>query len=665
MKNLLYFFVFSFVFSAFAGNKDSVLFTYGNQYVTIDEFKMVYDKNNQGKDYSEASLKEYLDLYIKFKLKVQDAIDHGYDTVPRIKEEIEKYKGQLSKSYLNEKEITSNLMEQGYERLKWEVNASHILIKVPQDATPEDTLKAFEKINTLRKKAMKKSSDFGKLASMNSQDPSAAKNKGDLGYFTAFQMVYAFEEKAFNTPVGKVSKPFRTRFGYHIIKVHDKRQSRGKIHVAHLFLKTPKGATDKQKESIKERIDTLYAKISRGASFEKFVLEMSDDKTSAKKGGELRWFGSGEMVKAFEDAAFGLEKNGDISIPVQTSYGWHIIKRLGHQPLASYEELKDQIEKKVKKDSRSNKAEKALIASIKKEFKFKAYPKTLKAFIAKVDSSILTGKWNGKGMESVDGVLFKIKKKNFTEKDFVSFIRGSKKIKRGTDIDQVVTYYFQAFERAVCMNIAKGQLPKKYPEFKALMQEYNDGILLFEITENKVWKKAVEDTTGLEAFHAGLLKKFHPHAEDSNGMARFYKHYMWEPRMKASVYYCKTDSVAQVVTKALENPHDSINRELLVNINTKKPLLKIETDAFEADDNRHIDETKWKIGVSEPFSLPDGRFVVVWNKEVLTISPKLLKEVKGQAISDYQGVLEEAWIASLKEKYPIVIHEELLQNIVQ
>ena len=652
----------------FSGNKDSVLFTYGNEYVAVDEFKLVYEKNNLNKEnaYSQQSLEEYLDLYVKFKLKVADAIKNGYDTVPRIKEEINKYKGQLSKSYLNEKEITSNLLEEGYNRMLSEVHASHILVSLPKNATPEDTLAAYKKISNIRKVALKKDSDFGALAKQHSEDPSALKNRGDLGFFTAFQMVYAFENQAYNTVVGKISKPFRTRFGYHIMKVHSKRDNRGRIRVAHLFLKAPKTITETQANNVKERIDTLYAKIGKGAPFEKLVVQLSDDKASAKNNGELRWFGSGEMVKEFEDAAFELKVDGDISKPVRTDYGWHIIKRLEHKPLDTYENLEKSIKKKIAKDSRSNVAEEVLIKKIKKENKYKAYPSGLVSFKSKVDSGILVGRWNGKSLLVSDEKLFKMGKKTFTEKDLRSYIVKSRKIKKGKTIDDVVDYYYNAFERAICMNIAKAKLQYKYPEFKALMNEYNDGILLFEITDKKVWKKAVEDTSGLETYYTNKVAKYYPEAKDSSGMAKFYDVYMWKSRMNASIFYCKDDATSATVLAHLAAFTDSTEKVLLQSLNSvENNMLKVETGLFEQGDNRHVDESNWTIGSSKPFTLADGQVVIVYNKELNKAEPKALNEVKGQAISDYQLTLEKEWISSLKEQYPIVINKQLLNSLAQ
>ena len=668
MKNWLLLITLFLGLEGFCGKKDTVLFSYGKEHVTVEEFKLVYEKNNLNKEdaYSITSLKEYLELYIRFKLKVADAIASGYDTVPAIKQEIEKYKGQLSKSYLNEKEITSNLIEEAYQRMQKEIHASHILIALPKNPTPEDTMAAYKKIMAIRKTAMKKEMDFGAMAKQHSQDPSAQKNRGDLGFFTAFQMVYAFETHAFKTPVGKISKPFRTRFGYHIMKVHAQRPNRGKIKVAHLFLKTPKNLSPDQAENVRKRIEDLYLKIEKGASFEKVVMQLSDDKASAKKGGELRWFGSGEMVKSFEDAAFALSEDGAISKPVRTDYGWHIIKRLEHKPLESFAELEKGIKKKITKDSRSNVAEEILINKIKKEHKYKVYPSGLKAFKMDVDSTILIGKWDGRSLGANDQKLFKMGKKVFTQQDLKSYILSARKIKKGKSIAAVVDYYYAAFERAICLNLAKAQLPYKYPEFRALMNEYNDGILLFEITDDKVWKKAVEDTSGLVNFYDQMIQKYFPVVKDTNGLSMFNKTYMWKDRIESNVFYCKTKKIADEVATELESYHDSTNSQLLALFNNDSLInLRVESGLFEKGSNKHVDETNWQLGISRPKELLDGQFLVVFNNSKIPPSPKAIDEVKGQVISQYQNALELDWILDLKKVYPVSINADLLKNLAQ
>ena len=330
MKHLILLSIFSCLSLTAVAQKDPVVMSIDGKPVTQTEFLQIYTKNNPNPSFDKDSLDRYMELFQVFKLKVAEAEALGYDTLPRLKKELEGYKKQLALPYLIDSVQNQNMVTEAYNRTATEVRCSHILIKLDPNASPKDTLAAYNRLLGLKAR-IEKGEDFASVAKSKngSEDPSVVNNGGDLGYFTAFQMVYPFEEKAYNTPVGQVSDPFRTRFGYHILKVTDKRPARGTIRVAHIMIATGREATQETRMNAEKKINEIYDSLVAGAAWDKMVSAYSEDANSTKKAGELPAFGSGtsqRMVLEFEDAAFALKEVGQISKPVKTQYGYHIIK---------------------------------------------------------------------------------------------------------------------------------------------------------------------------------------------------------------------------------------------------------------------------------------------------------------------------------------------------
>ncbi|MCC6684447.1 MAG: peptidylprolyl isomerase, partial [Bacteroidia bacterium] len=358
--------------TAIAKPTDEVLFTFGTDTVYRSEFERIYSKNNTSKEKpDEKSIREYLDLYVNFKLKVKEAIRMGLDTLPSFKSELAGYRKQLAQPYLIDQKVSQQLVKEAYERMKYEINASHILIRLDENALPKDTIAAYKKIMDLRAKIMKGES-FDSVAAKFSEDPSAVSNYGNLGWFTAFQMIYQFETGAYTTEPGKISMPVRTRFGYHLIKVIDKRAATGEIKVAHIGIRVPSSATSEQQLEIKSRVDAIYTKLKQGEKFEDLVKQYSEDERTAQQKGELNWFSgtNNSFPQEFKDAAFALKENGTFSAPVRTSFGWHIIKRVDKRGLQPLAELEESIKSKVARDSRQDQNKRAVIDRIKRENSF-------------------------------------------------------------------------------------------------------------------------------------------------------------------------------------------------------------------------------------------------------------------------------------------------------
>ncbi|QKG57675.1 peptidylprolyl isomerase [Hymenobacter sp. BRD128] len=493
--------------------------TLGTYPVSAREFAYVYKKNNStAPDYgTRASVTDYLTLYTNFRLKVLDAEKHGLDTTQAFRRELDGYKQQLALPYLTEKGVTDQLVREAYDRMGQEVNASHILVRVAPDAAPADTLAAYQKVVALRQRVTG-GEDFGTVARATSEDPSARENAGKLGYFTAMQMVYPFETAAYRTPVGQVSQPIRTRFGYHIIKVNDRRAAQGEIKVAHLMVRVTPQAPRADSVAAHKKIDELYARLRKGENWNKLVAQFSEDAGSAPNGGELPPFGTGRMIPSFEEVAFKLQKPGDISAPVQTPYGWHIIKLIEKQPLPPFATMEPTLKSKVGKDSRSELNRAAFLKRIRQEDQFVEIPAAKQLAFAQADSALVKGhyKFGGAATMRTTGTktggpktlkaggdklpLFTISGKPYSVADFLAFVQQNQRPRPTATPQFAMQQLYDQYVDQSLTDFEKASLPTKYEDYRMLVQEYRDGILLFQLMDEKVWSKAIEDTAGLRKF---------------------------------------------------------------------------------------------------------------------------------------------------------------------
>jgi peptidyl-prolyl cis-trans isomerase SurA len=654
-KHFVAFFSILFSVSAFAQVQDNrTLFTAGGDKVTVGEFQYVYNKNNVNNqaDYSEKSLRDYLNLYENFRLKVKEAEAMHLDTISSLKNELEGYRKQLAKSYLTDREISDKLITEAYERTKTEINASHILVKCDENANPADTLAAYKKIMALKKR-LDKGEAFEKVAKENSEDPSAKTNEGNIGWFTVFGTIYAFESVAYSLKPGETSQmPVRTEFGYHLVKLNATRPARGQIHVAHLLIRFPEKATQEQKDSVKKKIDEVYGYVSSGKMpFEDAVQKFSDDKATRVKGGELQWFGSGtsiRMVPEFEDAAFSIQKDGEMTKPIQTQFGWHIIKRIEKRDIPSFADSKADIKKKVERDSRSQVAKSVLIDRIKRENGFTQSPDVKAQFDAKVDSTILKGNWKADStLKAMNKTLFVLAGKNYTTADFAEYIEKSSKKRNDKGREALLNEYYDGFVNAKALEYEESTLESKKPEFKNLMKEYKDGILLFELMDRMVWTKAVKDTIGLESFRKNNEQK-----------------YMWGDRAEAIIYNCNDKKICDDAYKmAAKKPAEEIKAKL--NKDGVKAHVSAIEGKYEKGQYDVVDKTEWKLGLTPINKINDSSYQFILVKQVVKPEPKSLKEAKGYIVSDYQEYLEKTWLAELRNKYPISVDESVFKSLIK
>ena len=520
----------------------------GTYPVPANEFAYVYRKNNSAAaDYAtRQSVTDYLDLYTNFRLKVLEAEQRGLDTTQAFKRELDGYRQQLAQPYLTEKSVTDQLVREAYDRMGQEVSASHILIRVAPDAAPADTLAAYNKIAALRQQAVA-GTDFGQLARANSEDPSARENGGKLGYFTAMQMVYPFESAAYRTPVGQISAPIRTRFGYHVIKVNDKRTAQGEIKVAHLMIRMNPSAAKADSLTARKKIDELYSRLKKGESWDKLVAQFSEDAGSAANGGELPPFGTGRMIPSFEEAAFKLQRPGDLSPPVQTPYGWHVIKLIEKQPLAKFADLEAGLKSKVSKDSRSELNKAAFLKRVRREDQFMEIPAAKAYTFGKADTALVAGRFKyafspGEGMKPAQAKtsggkmpLFLIKSKPYYVSDFLTYVQQNQRARPGAQPGFAMQQLYDQYVEQSLTEFEKGSLDTKYEDYRMLVKEYRDGILLFQLMDEKVWSKAIEDTVGLKKFFADNQTK-----------------YQWDQRVQGRVISAATPALLARVQKDLK-----------------------------------------------------------------------------------------------------------------
>lgn len=626
------------------GQNDPVLMQINDKKITKSEFLQVYLKNNPNPQYDQKSLDDYMELYRKFQLKVAEAENKKYDTIPKLKRELEGYQRQLAQPYLTDRQMNEYLVKEAYDRMQKEVRASHILISIDPTA---DTLKSYQKAMDVRSRLLK-GEEFTKVAAI-SADPSAQVNGGDLGFFTVFQMVYQFEDAVYGMKVGDVSMPIRTKFGYHIVKKTDERPARGTMKAAHILISAHKDVASAQDiEIARNKANEIYQKIQNGESFEALVRAYSDDHSSVSNNGVLPTFGSGattRLVTEFEDAAFAIQNDGQVSAPIQTTFGFHIIKRIEHTPLRSYDDLKKDLENRVNRDDRAKKTQKSYVTKLKTEFGYvDLTSKTLKPIVKVMDSSIYRASFETKAFDKKNKTVFRLDAKDYTQKDLIEYMNNNGRVFRNTPLKDLPTAAIDRWTSELVIEKEKSLLDKKYPEYRALMTEYHDGILLYEIMSDEVWNKAISDSTGLVNFYE---------ANKNN--------YRWDKRYDIVAYEI-TDAKLAAQTEALLKKglsQDSITRV----INKDSELnLRVKSGKLEEGKTPYLKDRVVTKGINAPFAFND-KYYVLDVKEILAPATKELTEAKGLITSDFQNFLEKEWLKELESKHKVEINKDVLYSI--
>lgn len=579
----------SMVMSLVTIAQDETLMTINGKAISAAEFMYIYEKNNQAGAIDPKSMDEYLDMFINFKLKVAEAEAQGIDTTESFKKELQGYRAQATPKYLQDEQAMDSLVEMSWRHMAKNRRAAHIAIQCPQAADSAQQADALAKINETYERVTKGWSEkkgrrtiqhgpvaFDVEARRVSTDPNVQETGGELGWITPFRYVYPLEEAVYGTAVGQISKPFRTAYGWHIVLVEEERDH-VEVKASHIMKMVPRGEgaqTDSIAAKQKALIDSI-AKIVTKDNFAEVAKIESEDRGSSTRGGELGWFGKGMMVKPFEDTAFGL-KDGEISAPFQTAYGWHIIYKEGERGILPLDSMRQQVLRQVQRDERVMEADKSFVRKTRAEYN--------------LDASMT---------------------------------------------DAEVKAY------------ADAHLEDKYPELKNLVQEYHDGILLFEVSLREVWDKAAKDTTGLEAFFKANKKQ-----------------YTWEqPRWKGYVLQCKDESSARAARSIIKSAEkDSVESYINRRLNTDSiQYVKVQYGLWEQGKNAAVDKYGLKIKNTEFTPSEELPIVVCVGKKLK--SPEEWSDEKGKVTTDYQDYLEAEWIKQLRAKYEVKVNQEVWEKL--
>lgn len=619
--------------------KDPVLMKINGKDIKLSEFQYLYHKNNE-QQVEKESLEKYLDRFINFKLKVADAEAAKIDTLDSFENELNGYREDLVRPFLEDTTIKAKLVKEQYERMKVNVNIDHLMLPLGKDFADNKVQLALA--DSLRA-CLKAGENWDSIVMKYSIDPSRTRNGGHYGYITAGTFPYSFEYAAFNTPVGEISQPIRTDFGLHVIRVNDVRPDEGTVrarHILRLFPRNHKGA-DFDKAEIKAKIDSIYQLIKDGGNFEELAKQFSEDPGSAKRGGDLGYFGRGRMVPEFENAAFSLA-NGEVSEPFETSYGYHIVQKVDQKSVMPFEEAKANIEKRISMDERAHMPKDAIIEKAKKQYNF-AVNKNLDKYIADEIAS------NG-GYDSA--LVAKLRQSNFTaltyanESTPVSVVAKKLNPKSVLNNDAAKGYFMSLIDGVAneqVMHYYTDNLINDNVDYRNLINEYRDGMLLFEISNRKVWEGASKDTTGLNNFFEANKVK-----------------YAWgnDPHFKGIILSAKSDSIMDAVKADIETfgRTDSLTTLLHKKYTNN---IKMERMVVAKGENKAADY----LFFNGP-AITSGAYTKVMVLEGgLIYAPETLNDVKGQVTNDYQEVLEKKWMDELKAKYPVTVYKKVLKQI--
>lgn len=629
-----------------AQNASDVLITVGDIPVTVGEFKYIYEKNNgQRANYSKESLDEYLDLYTKFKLKVNEARQNKIDTISSLKEELDGYKRQLSNSYIMDKGVNDYLMDELIERVKTDIRFSHIFISVPANAAPELQEKKRTEIDQAYSR-LESGSPFENMVSFFSEDKLSNQSGGDLGFYTAMMPngFYELENAMYQTAVGTYSKPVRSRIGWHIIKVTETRPAWGEIEVAHILFR-------KEDETAQNKAEDIYKKLVAGGDWNAIASANSQDEKSARANGLLPAFGINTYEKAFENAAFSLQKEGEISKPFETSAGWHIVKLIKRGEKLDDATFKKVYEPRIKSDERYAITKAHLLETIRTSSGYTENQELLKQFTMGLKEDFYTFKWQPEMSANWKKPLISFgNEKSFDLGDFVQFAQKNTRVRLRFDknmntYQEAVAALFDAYKEERTIDYEQSNMVKKYEDFKSLMREYEEGILLFEVTKNAVWDRANQDSVGLAKFFESHRSQY---MNDAKAKATKVSFRSEDPAFANEVYSRASKSVKSLTKK----------------YNAKEDVLQFEQVEFTKEDEVGK-KVEFKAKAVSPMMSSEGQYYFYKIDQIVAATPKSLKESRGYVVADYQDQLEKDWVESLRKKYKVDIHQDVLQKLIR
>jgi peptidyl-prolyl cis-trans isomerase SurA len=613
-----------------------------------DEFEYVFQKNNGG--YADAATKgqaayrDYLDLYIKFRRKVMDAEAQGIDTTRAFQQELAGYLKQLAQPYLIEKEVLNDMIAEAHRRSQAAMKVSHILVNVPRDASPADTLAAYQRALAVRKRVVEGGEDFAAVAQAESEDPSARQNQGYLSWFSVFDFVYPFESAAYGTPVGKVSAPIRTDFGYHLIKVHDRMDVTGMRTVRHLLVRWGKIYAAKDSLAAVARVYEAYQKLRTGSSWDEVAAAYSDDPNTKDRGGNLgdRYIG----VPALQDRKY-TQVPGELSQPFTSPYGYHVMVVEGPEAAPSLEQVRADFKARVSRDARAKIAEQELIDRLKRQYSFSLNEATLNELKQTAKPDYQKPDYPGTEISETlrAATLFSFAGQQATVEDLLAqnAQNRGRSVSRLT-LEKAIDQDVAELAKDRLMGYEEQQLAKRYPEFGYLMQEYRDGILLFTVTEQKVWRRAVEDSAGLAGYYTLHRDK-----------------YQGGQRVRMMEYLGPDSSELKKVVAKLQQTGrtDSANAYIVLqqlNVRSSELIFSVEKAAT-------ADYAAKPVGYMTEPEKQDNQWSFFYLMEHIPPGPKTLEEARSEVISDYQNQLEQAWLDELAKRYPATVNEKVLGKL--
>ncbi len=621
------------------------LFTIDETPFYTDEFKRVYNKNiDLVKDESQKDLNEYLNLYVGYKLKIKKAQKLGLQNDTKYINELNSYRTQLTKNYLTDVKVTNELVREAYNRSLKEINGSHILFLIDENASPADTLKAYNKAIAVRKR-IESGEDFGNLAVEFSEDPSAKENKGNLGYFSVFRMVYPFESGAYNTPLGTVSKPVRTRFGYHLIKVNSVRDNRGEVSVSHIMLM--KSEDKEVNEKNKSRIQEIYQKLQQGERFEELAKQFSEDKSSGSNGGKMANFSSGQLSsETFENVAFSLTKEATLSKPFESDFGWHIVKLNEKFAVKSFEEMEADLQNKISRDERARLIQNSLTERLKKKYKYTTDKKVYNGILKSFTDEFYKGSWKNEDIKSpFNEAVLTIESNKISGRDFLNFIdKNQRNVMEVKPLSKMMSVLYNQFVEAELNKYYNNNLENEFPEFANVMSEYRDGLLLFDLMEKEIWEKSKTDTLGLKVFFENNKAQYH-----------------WNKRYDILVVSSTKQDYIKKAEKLLKKGKSAAEIKETLNKGTEVEVIEKE-GVFEEGSTLLPKNIQDKKGITSINKEGDYYFVSRINA-ILPAAPKTFEECEGKVINDYQQYLEENWVSNLKKEFQIKINQDVFEQV--
>lgn len=618
-------------------NADPVLMTINGKDVRQSEFEYLYHKNNL-QQLAPQSIDEYIEMFIVYKLKVADAEAAGLHQTDAFTKEFNGYCAELSRPYLRDSIVEKRLIEEAYARMATSRKVSHIML--PLGSTYDEKEANRMKLDSIRTAIVNGSADFGEMAVRYSSDRSARVNNGSMGYINVNSYPYPFEKTAWETPVGEISPVIEDApFGFHIIRVEDERPNPGKVEARHI-LKLTNGLSEEEGTAKKAQIDSIYNLLASGGDFDAIARAESEDPGSAANGGRLGWFGPGEMVKEFEDAAFGL-KDGGISAPFKTAYGYHIVQTLAHRGIGSLAEESERIKAAISRDMRSVMPETERMAQLKAELG------------VKIDStglmqarSRMTGDSPAEQLRSLqadNSLIATVGKRVISIGDVINYI-PSNVLEGANDAFTVLNSGLENKINETVVEETRKNLAENNSEYRNLTNEYRDGILLFEISNRNVWERSASDTEGLQKFFSANRAK-----------------YTWDkPHYKGYVIFATNDSIAGEAQKYLaanQVENDSLVSVMRANYGRNIKIEKVVTGKGE---NAIVDNVAFN---GERPEAP-GRWTAWFGYAGRVIdTPEEANDVRGTVASDYQQLLESEWIKALRKKYKVKLNKKALKAL--